>query len=98
MRKIKYLDGLRGLAAFVVVFHHFILAFYPALFFGDNATPHLRAGLEAFVSGTPINLLYNGNFAVSIFFVLSGYVLSYKFFVRKKSAPVGIQAEPIVVS
>jgi peptidoglycan/LPS O-acetylase OafA/YrhL len=83
MRKIHYLDGLRGLAAFVVVFHHFILAFYPALFLGINAQTHLGAGQEAFLSGSVFNLFYNGNFMVCIFFVLSGFVLSYKFFVKK---------------
>lgn len=83
MRKIHYLDGLRGLAAFVVVFHHFILAFYPAMFLGSNTQTHLGAGQEKFLSGSVFNLFYNGNFMVGIFFVLSGFVLSYKFFVKK---------------
>ena len=86
MRKIQYLDGLRGLAAFVVVFHHFILAFYPALFLGTKeAQTHLAGGEEAFMSGSVFNILYSGNFAVCIFFVLSGFVLSYKFFQQKDS-------------
>ena len=83
MRKIQYLDGLRGLAAFVVVFHHFVYAFYPALFLGSNAKTHLGAGEEVFASGSMFNLLYSGNFAVCIFFVMSGFVLSYKFFLQK---------------
>lgn len=83
MKKIRYLDGLRGLAAFIVVIHHFILAFYPALYSGSGKMIHLPAGTEAFASGSVINLLYNGNFAVCIFFVLSGYVLSHKFFLQK---------------
>ncbi|GFN33663.1 hypothetical protein PCURB6_39230 [Paenibacillus curdlanolyticus] len=32
---------------------------------------------------TPLNVLYSGNFAVCIFFVLSGFVLSIKFFQTK---------------
>lgn len=79
-QKITYLEGVRGLSAFVVIFHHFVLAFYPALFFGMYATPHLKEGLEIFASGSPLNVFYNGNFAVSIFFILSGFVLSWKFF------------------
>ena len=90
MKKIRYLDGLRGLAAFEVVFHHFILAFYPALFAGPGVPTHLAPGQEVFVSGSVLNLLYDGNFAVCIFFVLSGYVLSHKFFwtrIMKLSSP-----------
>lgn len=83
MRKIQYLDGLRGLAAFVVVLHHFIYAFYPALFLGANTQTHLKEGGEVFASGSALNLLYSGNFAVCIFFVMSGFVLSYKFFQQK---------------
>jgi len=83
MKKISYLDGLRGLAAFEVVFHHFILAFYPALFSGPDNVTHLKAGFEIFASGSVLNILYDGNFAVCIFFVLSGYVLSHKFFLLK---------------
>ncbi|MFZ2835300.1 MAG: acyltransferase family protein, partial [Candidatus Moraniibacteriota bacterium] len=83
MKKIRYLDGLRGLAAFVVVFHHFILAFYPALFSGPDNVTHMASGKEIFLSGSVLNLFYNGNFAVCVFFVLSGYVLSHKFFVFK---------------
>ncbi|MEI7890423.1 MAG: acyltransferase [bacterium] len=83
MRKISYLDGLRGLAAFVVVFHHFILAFYPALLLGGNTQAHLVGKNDEFVSGTLLNLFYNGNFAVCIFFVLSGFVLSHKFFLHR---------------
>ena len=83
MQKITYLNGLRGVAAFIVVFHHFIYAFYPALFLGFGAQLHLKTGEEVFFSGSIFNLLYNGNFAVCIFFVLSGFVLSHKFFLQK---------------
>jgi len=83
MKKIRYLDGLRGLAALEVVFNHFILAFYPALFSGPGVATHLTPGSEVFVSGSALSILYDGNFAVCIFFVLSGFVLSHKFFLNK---------------
>ena len=84
MRKIDYLNGLRGVAAFEVVFHHFILAFYPALFFGGTWTNHLPAGTEDLASKSVFTVLWDGNFAVCIFFVLSGFVLSHKFFLKKE--------------
>jgi peptidoglycan/LPS O-acetylase OafA/YrhL len=84
MKKIRYLDGLRGVAAFEVVFHHFILAFYPAMFSGPGILTHF-GDVEVKASGSFLNLFWDGNFSVCIFFVLSGYVLSHKFFLHPDS-------------
>lgn len=78
--KIDYLESLRGVAAFVVVLAHFAVGFYPALWWAQAEYVHTKNSLEVLVSGTPLNLLYNGSFSVSIFFVLSGFVLTYRFF------------------
>ncbi|MEK7594251.1 MAG: acyltransferase [Patescibacteria group bacterium] len=75
--KFSYLDGLRGTAALIVVFHHITLWFYPAMAIGLQANAHSPS--EVGLYKLPINILWNGNFAVCIFFVLSGFVLSYKF-------------------
>lgn len=83
MKKISYLDGLRGLAAFVVVIHHFLLAFYPATYNADMGEIHTRNAYEVIMAKSPLNLLINGNFAVCIFFILSGYVLTQKYFKTK---------------
>lgn len=82
MGKLYYFEGIRGIAAVVVLISHFIQIFYPGLFSTDVSLMH--HGLEEGVSETPLNLLYNGNFAVCLFFVLSGFVLSYKFFMKKE--------------
>lgn len=81
MNKIKYLDGLRGLAALMVVVHHLVIAFYPATFSADNSQTHFQDGkLEIWYCHSPFSVFTNGNFAVYIFFVLSGFVLSQKYF------------------
>ncbi len=81
MKKLQYLEGLRGIAAVVVVFSHFVQMFYPALLTGYPEMAHHP--FEGWLSKYPANLLYNGNFSVCLFFVLSGYVLSFKFFKYK---------------
>lgn len=63
------LDGLRGVAALIVVFFHFASAFLPDLVPDQTATPYR-------IADTPIGILLNGPFSVSVFFVLSGFVVS----------------------
>ena len=68
--RFHYLDGLRGYAALVVVICHFIAGFYPTAFFRGGE------GFARIFSETPLLVLFEGPFAVFIFFVLSGFVLS----------------------
>lgn len=78
--KLGFLDGVRGVAMMIVVFHHFALGFFPAINYMNPEKIHLgNGGAEMMIAKTPLNIFFNGGFAVSIFFVLSGFVLSYKF-------------------
>lgn len=84
MKKIDYLDGLRGLAALIVTIAHFFQVFYPTIFNGNVDSIHSKNNIESFIYNSPLNLILNANFCVCIFFVLSAYVLSIKFFKYKK--------------
>jgi len=64
--RIQSLEVCRGLAAVVVFFNHYLYAFTP--------------GATALLSGTPLYTLVNGRSAVIFFFVLSGYVLTFRFY------------------
>jgi len=79
------LEGLRGLAAIAVVIYHFSLAFYLFAFFGPSLVSDTikHFSLEDNLYANPIAGLLSGTFAVSIFFVLSGFVLSISFFKTK---------------
>jgi peptidoglycan/LPS O-acetylase OafA/YrhL len=61
--RVNGLEGMRGLAAFWVYTHHFLLIFYPVFYFGQH---------------TWINNILNPDLAVSWFFVHSGFVLAWK--------------------
>ena len=70
----EYLDGLRGVAALVVVATHLSLVIFPSL---HNGLPGMaRLGWEWVLAGTPLDILWAADFAVCIFFVMSAFVLS----------------------
>ncbi len=86
--RIEYLEGLRGIAACIVVLHHYFLAFYPASFTKNLAEIHTGRNLEALLYNTPLGILIDGNFAVQIFFILSGLVLTLQYIESNKSNEV----------
>lgn len=94
MAKVGYLEGLRGIAALVVVNEHLLKFLFP-LAFSDVAMRHSEYGLMEELSFPPFNMLHNGAMAVCLFFVLSGYVLSHGFFKQPKSGPAVLIAKAV---
>jgi peptidoglycan/LPS O-acetylase OafA/YrhL len=82
MKKIKYLEGLRGVAAFIVVLNHIRLTCFMAEY--DKLHAYIRAThLPGFVKTFLTNgfeLLLDGDLAVWVFWLLSSYVISIAFF------------------
>ncbi|WP_083211800.1 acyltransferase [Burkholderia sp. CCA53] len=72
------LEGLRGVAALAVVFSHCFYTFFPFLQTGEATDLHYA--WEYWLLNSPLRFFYNGTFAVTVFFVMSGYVLTRKFF------------------
>lgn len=72
--RLASLDGLRGIAAVIVVAHHSMLVFpwVTTAVFGDPFTE----GMLGLVVNSPLHLLWGGTEAVYLFFVLSGLVLA----------------------
>lgn len=68
---ISYLDTIRGLAALTVISEHYVIAYgLPC------ETPLCQQVLDF----SPLHIWWDGTAAVSMFFVLSGLVLSIKYF------------------
>jgi peptidoglycan/LPS O-acetylase OafA/YrhL len=85
-RKNVYLDGLRGMAAVNVVIAHFLSGFYPEILqFNYPSIPKsLNLDLTSIVLSSPfLSIFYNGHFAVLVFFVISGFVLTAPYFEGK---------------
>ena len=74
MEKNIPLEAIRGIAALIVVVWHICFGFFPSLIglFSQNA--------EQSWQGSPLFVFMNGPAAVALFFVLSGYVLSRRYF------------------
>jgi peptidoglycan/LPS O-acetylase OafA/YrhL len=77
MKRVAYLDGLRGFAALQVVVMHYVLAFAPAIGNIAPAVPH--PAWEHWFIHSPLFFFADGYVAVSIFFLISGTVLTYSF-------------------
>ncbi len=76
--RLVYLDAVRGIAALAVLWGHAYLAF----------------GIQYFkpIMHTPLHLFFDAYAAVTIFFVLSGYVLSVRYLDQRKIGAFNIWA------
>lgn len=78
-----FLDGMRGLAAFIVVICHLTYGTFDighawGANTGSEANPQGQEANKEFLRLPIVRLLYSGPPMVAIFFVISGYALSYK--------------------
>lgn len=69
LKRIVGLDGLRGVAAVTVVIFHYLYLLHPDWVTDSGSIPH-------WLVDTPLSIVWNGRFAVMVFFVLSGFVMS----------------------
>jgi len=83
--RLLALEGLRGIAAVIVVLFHALLIFFPSFYYGPS---QYIDGLHSFhfednLYANPFSIFLSGPFAVAIFFVISGFVLTVGFFQTK---------------
>ncbi|WP_151791059.1 acyltransferase family protein [Acinetobacter soli] len=74
--KLNAVESIRGLACLAVVFSHLSLSFYPYLHHFDDHDQATNA-LVYWIHHSPFTFWYSGTAAVYVFFVLSGFILSY---------------------
>lgn len=78
--RVLALEGVRGIAAIIVVIFHVLISFFPAVYYSPTMGTFAVSGFERFVYSTPLYAPINGRFAVAVFFILSGFVLSVGYF------------------
>lgn len=81
VRSSRYtsLDALRGVAAMIVLLHHCFLSSPDLAVIDGGGAPPSTDGWVWFLGATPLRLLWAGQDAVFVFFVLSGFVLALPF-------------------
>lgn len=85
--EILSLTSLRGIAAIFVLIHHFAALFYPAVVNGPTFQPH--SSYDGVIYGSPLGIFVAGGYAVQLFFIISGFVLTIKFFQNKQGDVFG---------
>lgn len=90
MSKINSAESIRGLACMAVVLSHLSLTFTPFLHNFERTATSGNAIID-WIHHSPFGFLYSGTGAVFVFFVLSGYVLSYAI-LSKNDIPLKIKA------
>lgn len=71
--RIKNVEGIRGIAALIVLFSHLTVMYYPAAYWGGEDLSHINNYVDILIGQSPLSVLFAGNSAVMIFLILTGF-------------------------
>jgi hypothetical protein len=74
-KRIGWIDGIKGIACLCVLWHHIVLAFFPAAYYGNSEMTHTKSQIDVWLSQTPWAVFINGNYMVTLLCVLSAVIL-----------------------
>lgn len=84
MKRLNYIDGLKGWCAASVCIFHFLLMFAIGGFIGWSCLPEAAANpFEYYFKWFPYSILTNNSFPLYIFFALTSFIVSYTFLKNK---------------
>lgn len=75
---LSYIDSLRGIAAIIVIMSHSFLYFIPSVHTGNV----IKGTFEYYLYNSSFAFFYKGSSSVYLFFILSGFVLSYSCLIK----------------
>lgn len=84
MKKLNYIDGIKVIATWIVFNNHFLSAFLPVLVYGRESKDIYTNLQEIQLSESAISILWGGHYAVTLFFLISAFLISYQLFTSKK--------------
>lgn len=77
-KRLYWIDGIKGISCLFIFFHHFMLARFPASYYG-SAKASLLNGFDTLLSTCPfLGIITNGNFFVHIFIALTAYAATWQ--------------------
>ena len=80
MKRLNYIDGLKGWCAVSVCILHFLLMFVIGGFIGWKCLPEAALNpFEYYFKWFPYSILTNNSFPLYIFFALTSFIVSYTF-------------------
>ena len=77
--RVTWVEGLKGCAALVVVIFHLLSGIFPMVINGTGVANNFNTTLRQ-IGSSPLNLFFDGNLSVAFFFLISGYVISARYF------------------
>ena len=77
--KLRHLDGMRGIMALNVILCHFVMVYYPQMYFANIAAQ--TSGSLSLFAVTPLSVFVNGDIAVRFFLVLTGFLVGRAVFI-----------------
>lgn len=87
-KRIDWIDGLKGIACMLMFCHHFALIFFPATFYGPWVSSRL-SGIDTFLAQSPLGVFLNGNFLLTVFCMLSAFLLSLQILRMEEKSRLG---------
>lgn len=93
MKRITYIDGLKGFCAISVCIFHFLLMFAIGGYVGWKAMPEAVANPSSYYfNHFPYSILTNNSFPLYIFFAIISFVITYFFIKNNDESKIKKQA------
>ena len=74
-KRVKWIDGIKGVACILILVHHYFLGKFPASYYG-TARESMCNGLDVYFSQSVFSFFMTGNFFVHLYVLITGYVVT----------------------